>query len=115
MAISIDGVGSITGLYTEATTSSTNKLESILSTDMSTSSKDELLEVCKDFEAYFAEQLFKSMQKMVPESEESESSSSTLDMFQDMLTQEYAKNATEGDGLGIAQMLYEQMKRNYGL
>ena len=39
-----------------------------------------------------------------------------MKMFGDTLTQEYEKSATEqGDGLGLAQMLYEQMKRNYGL
>ena len=57
---------------------------------------------------------------MVPENEDEESSSisSYMDYFGDTLTQEYAKSATEsnnGKGLGIAQMLYEQMKRNYGL
>ena len=81
--------------------------------------EDELMEVCKEFEAYFTEQVFKSLERMVPESdEESSSTSSYMDYFGDMLTQEYAKSSTEsnnGKGLGIAQMLYEQMKRNYGL
>ena len=39
-----------------------------------------------------------------------------VDMFKDTLYQEYAESATErGDGIGIAKMLYEQMKRNYDL
>ena len=71
--------------------------------------------VCKEFEAYFTEQVFKSMKKMVPESDEKSSGSSALDMFEDLLTQEYAKNGAENGGLGIAQMLFEQMKRNYNL
>ena len=55
------------------------------------------------------------MQKMVPENEES-SSSDYMEYFGDTLVQEYAKSATnQGDGFGIANMLYEQMKRNYGL
>ncbi|MBQ5917021.1 MAG: rod-binding protein, partial [Lachnospiraceae bacterium] len=85
----------------------------------SKSTDDELMKVCKEFEAYFTEQVFKSLERMVPESdEESSSTSSYMDYFGDMLTQEYAKSSTEsnnGKGLGIAQMLYEQMKRNYGL
>ena len=31
------------------------------------------------------------------------------------MTQSFAEQATEGGGLGIAQMLYEQMKRNYNM
>lgn len=89
-----------------------NKLES---TDYSQSTEDELLDACKEFEAYFVEQAFKAMKKMVPENEEG-SSSDYMDYFGDTLIQEYAKSATEqGDGFGIANMLYEQMKRNYGL
>ena len=46
-----------------------------------------------------------------------------LDLFKkgdkcamDKLYQEYAEDATErGDGIGIAAMLYEQMKRNYNI
>lgn len=89
-----------------------NKLES---TDYSKSTDDELMDACKEFEAYFVEQAFKAMQKMVPENEES-SSSDYMEYFGDTLVQEYAKSATnQGDGFGIANMLYEQMKRNYGL
>ena len=64
----------------------------------------------------FTEQVFKTMEKMVPESEDSSSSTSYVSMFKDTLIQEYASLSSEsngGDGLGIAQMLYEQMKRNY--
>lgn len=89
-----------------------NKLES---TDYSKSTDDELMDACKEFEAYFVEQAFKAMQKMVPENEEG-SSSDYMEYFGDTLVQEYAKSATnQGDGFGIADMLYEQMKRNYGL
>lgn len=89
-----------------------NKLES---TDYSKSTDDELMDACKEFEAYFVEQAFKAMQKMVPENEEG-SSSDYMEYFEDTLVQEYAKSATnQGDGFGIANMLYEQMKRNYGL
>lgn len=89
-----------------------NKLES---TDYSKSTDDELMDACKEFEAYFVEQAFKAMQKMVPENEKG-SSSDYMEYFGDTLVQEYAKSATnQGDGFGIANMLYEQMKRNYGL
>ena len=93
----------------------TSKVQSGLSNLSSTSTKEELEEAAKTFEAYFVEQTFKAMQKMVPEDEDG-TSSDYMDYFGDTLIQEYAKSATEqGDGFGIAKMLYEQMKRNYGL
>lgn len=125
MSMSLDG---LYGQYNEMYTSSAakdsakaDKLKDTLSkTDYSKSTEDELMAVCKEFESYFTEQVFKSLERMVPKSDEDSSSSmsSYMDYFGDMLTQEYAKSATEsndGKGLGIAQMLYEQMKRNYGL
>ena len=124
MSMSLDGLYS---QYSEMYTSNAAKdsakadklKDTLVTTDYSKSTEDELMEVCKEFEAYFTEQVFKSLERMVPESdEESSSTSSYMDYFGDMLTQEYAKSSTEsnnGKGLGIAQMLYEQMKRNYGL
>lgn len=94
-----------------------DKLSDSLSKDYTNSEDDELLSACKEFESYFLEQVFKGMQKMVPKSDDDESSyTSTLkDYYQDELISEYASMATEqGEGLGIAQMLYEQMKRNIG-
>ena len=125
MSMSLDGLYS---QYSEMYTSNAAKdsakadklKDTLASTDYSKSTDDELMKVCKEFEAYFTEQVFKSLERMVPESDEesSSSTSSYMDYFGDMLTQEYAKSSTEsynGKGLGIAQMLYEQMKRNYGL
>ncbi len=77
---------------------------------------DELMSVCKEFEAYFLEQVFKQMQKTVPESEFSSSSTASLvDYFKDSAIRELAAQSTEQNSLGLAQMMYEQMKRNYGL
>lgn len=118
--MSVSSIDSYLSSYGDIYSDTTNKasgLEDQLSGDLSTASDDELMSVCKDFEAYFVEQTFKAMQKMVPESDDEESSSgaSTLNMFKDNLVQEYAASATEGEGLGLAKMLYEQMKRNYSL
>ncbi len=78
------------------------------------SADDELMDACKQFEAYFVEQMFKEMRKTVPVNAlDSGSNAQLVDYFKDNLTQEYAKEATERNSLGLAQMLYEQMKRNY--
>ena len=60
----IDNLNSIyaNSTYTNQTTNSiSNKLNS---TDFSKATDDELMEVCKDFESYFVEQMLKSMAKM---------------------------------------------------
>jgi len=115
---------SINSLNTSSTynnSAATNSLEnSLSSSDLSTASDDKLLAVCKDFESYFVEQVFKGMQKMVPKNEDdssSSSSSSLTDYYKDELTSKYASSASEsngGEGFGIAKILFEQMKRNYG-
>lgn len=114
MGISIDGAMDLYNTY-PTTDTKTDKLSDTLSKDLSTATDDELMNVCKEFEAYFVEQVFKSMQKMVPEHEyESTSTKTMMEYYQDELITQYAQSATqEGEGLGLAQMLYEQMKRNY--
>ena len=106
-------------MYTGNSSSSVNKLQSNLENkDYTTASAEELLNACKEFEAYFVEQVIKQMEKMIPESEESSTVGKYMDYFGDTYTQKLAEHVTasnNGNGLGIAQMLYEQMKRNYGL
>lgn len=79
--------------------------------NLDNSTDEELMDVCKSFESYFLEQVFKSMEKTIMKDEDSSSDSGYTSYFKDMLTQEYASNATETGGYGIAQMLYESMKR----
>ena len=99
------------------TSSSTNSLNKTLKSDMSQASDDELMDACKEFEAYFYEQVFKKMEEaLVPDSDDSSSSSTILtDYYKDNLIQEYSKSAADQSENGLAQMLYEQMKRNYEL
>ncbi len=114
MSTSINGAFGLNNTYgTQDTTA--DKLKDTLSKDYHAATDEELMSVCKEFEAYFLEQVFKSMQKMVPEHEyQSSSTKSMMEYYQDELMKNYATDATEQDnGLGIAQMLFEQMKRNY--
>lgn len=115
------GIGSYYMDSVSDTSSSTSELEKTLgSGDLSNASDDELMQVCKDFESYFIEQMFKSMEKMIPKDEdedESSSMSSMTDYYKEEMMSKYTEYASESDGgkgLGIAQTLYEQMKRTYG-
>lgn len=96
--------------------STASKIQNLNADSLKTSSDDELMDVCKEFEAYFLEQIFKEMKKTIPENEDMSSSSKSLtDYFGDELIKEYSAQSTDKQGLGLAQMLYEQMKRNYGI
>lgn len=113
-------MSSVTSMYSDvyanASRQSAEKLQNQLKSDYSQATDDELMDVCKQFEAYFLEQMFKEMVKTIPTSEESSgSTSSMMDYYKDMMIQNVASTATEQSGLGLAQMLYEQMRRNYGM
>ena len=70
----------------------------------------ELMEACKSFESYFIEQVFKGMEKTVVKDEDEEEND-YLANFKDILYQDYASGAVEKGEFGIAQMLYDSMKR----
>lgn len=87
-----------------------NELKSSLA-NVENATDDELMQVCKDFESYLVEQVFKAMKKTVQSSDEE---NEYMQYFGDTLYQEYAGSVASKGDLGIAQTLYESMKRNYG-
>lgn len=103
-------------MYASSTDQSASKLQDKLEGDYSKASNEELMDVCKEFEAYFLEQMFKEMMKTIPSSEESSGSTeSMMSYYKDELVKNLASDSTEQNSLGLAQMLYNQMCRNYGL
>ena len=90
--------------------SKTDKLQDTLAnSDLSNADDEELMEVCKSFESYFVEQVFKEMKKTVHSSDDD---NEYMQYFGDMLTQTYSESVTDSGQLGLAQLLYESMKRN---
>lgn len=112
-------ISGLTSAYTDllmnqANSSKTDALKDKLNTDYSKATDEELMAACKQFEAYFLEQVLKGMEKTVPESQFSSSSTSSLvDYYKDNMIQELATQSTETNSIGLAQTMYEQMKRNY--
>ena len=62
---------------------SANKISNLSNADMAGKTDDELMEVCKEFESYFLEQIFKEMEKTVTifKDEEDKGSTSHLVAF----------------------------------
>ena len=74
---------------------------------------EELMNACKQFESYFIEQVYKEMINTIPEEEYSSQATSTLvDYYKEQMVREMATTTSEQSGMGIARMLYEQMKRS---
>lgn len=103
-------------IYSAKQNQTASKLENQLSGNYANKTDDELMDACKEFEAYFLEMMFKEMMKTVPRSDSGSSyGASVLDYYQDAFIQEISKQSTEDSSLGLAQTLYEQMKRNYSI
>lgn len=112
-------ISNIAGMYSDiysTNNQSTTKLENQLNSDMTSATDEELMDACKQFEAYFLEQMFKAMLDTIPQNEDMSASTSTMmDYYTDEMVQKLASDSTENNSLGLAQTLYEQMKRNYDL
>ncbi len=103
-------------MNTQVQDTQTQKLQETVNGDYSNATAEELMDACKQFEAYFLEQIFKGMEKTIPKSESTSASTENLvDYFKETTIQQLAEESTETNSLGLAQMLYEQMKRNYNI
>ncbi len=85
----ISNISSLTDYYTSVTgeAGATELARSLSGKAENASTDDELMDVCKNL----------------------------VDYFRSQSIQELASQSTEKQGLGIAQQLYEQLRRNYGL
>ncbi|MBQ9590738.1 MAG: hypothetical protein IJR29_11230 [Butyrivibrio sp.] len=102
----------------ESKNASAELVKNKISNVSSKSSEDELWAACKSFEAYFLEQMFKEMQKSVDaiKPETGDNSTSTLvDYFKGETLQDICETSVETQSNGFAQMLYENLKRNYDI
>ena len=102
----------------ESKNASTRALQNKLENVSNKSSDDELWAACKSFEAYFLEQMFKEMQKYVdalkPETND-RSTQTLVDFFKDQTLQDVCATSVDNQSNGFAQMLYENLRRNYDI
>ena len=115
----ISNISSLTDYYTSVTgeARATELARSLSGKAENASTDDELMDVCKQFESYMLEQVFKHMDKTVMRNDDGKDASTEnlVDYFRSRSIQELASQSTEKQGLGIAHQLYEQLRRNYGL
>jgi flagellar protein FlgJ len=88
----------------------TDAFEKILKKASKQEEPKELMNACKQFETYFVHQLLKEMRSTIQPGGLVEKSRGE-EIFEDMLDEEYAKNASEAGGIGLADMLYKQLSQ----
>lgn len=75
-----------------------------------TASDEELMDACKEFEAYLVEQVVKQVKESMIDSEDDKND--YMKVFEDTMIEDISETISETSDLGIAQSLYESMKRN---
>ena len=125
MAIDMNSINSLSGISQYASSraasdkinSAASKVRKIQTDEDKAQVDKELMDACKQFEAYFMEQIYKGYEKTakVFSKDESGSMSKMVDYFKDLTIQDIAATGADTQSTGFAQMLYENMKRNYDL
>ncbi len=72
--------------------------------------KEQLKEVCKEFEGIMLNMMYKQMKKTVPKSDLFEQNAGR-EIFEEMLDEELMDDATQR-GVGVAEVLYKQLSLN---
>lgn len=116
--ISLDSLSSMVDQSkSTADANNASALKGSLGNISSASSEEDLLQVCKDFESYFVEEVLKEVKEsLTEEDKEKDSSLSTLtDYHMDSAIELVADEMVDQVGNSFTQQLYEQMKRNYNI
>lgn len=115
MSISVGADYYLNNSLTSQSATKAEKLSGALSgLDVASASDAELLESCKQFEAYLVEQMLKGMEKTIPKDEDEEENP-YMEQFGDIMYTQVADSIVQNGELGLARQLYESMKRNQGL
>lgn len=119
MSMDVSGITSMLNQTAAANNAAASKADGLTNSVnglSSSSTEEELMEVLKDFESYFVEQMIKQMKEtFTDEDEESSMASQYTDTFMDYAIQDMADIILDEAGGSMTQQLFEQMKRNYNI
>lgn len=112
----INGLNMDYSNYVSQSSAASAKMNKIRNMDYKNATDEELMDACKQFEEYFVEMTLKEVFKTVDLFGMGESTSSAMstskDLMKDSVVQSFAEKITEESNLGLAQQLYESMRRN---
>lgn len=83
-----------------------------LKRDAKTQSKDSLRAAAQQFESLFTQMMLKSMRDATKSVGDQLTGSDTVDFYQSMYDQQLASQLSKGKGLGLADMLVQQLTRS---
>lgn len=124
MSMDLTGLGMYTDYMTDTNRINTEnlqkKLENTANTAQTKEAEDDaLLDACRQFEAYLWEQIYKEMEKTTKlfsdDEDEDAYASNMVDYFKDSFVQQISSQTASERSNSLAQMLYEQAKRNYNI
>jgi flagellar protein FlgJ len=70
---------------------------------------ESLRQSTREFEALYINEMFKAMRKTIPDGGLIEKGMSE-DIYQEMIDMEHARVASEGNGIGLGQAMFEQLR-----
>ncbi len=115
----VSGITSMLNQTAASNSAATNKTDALQNNALGltkNSTEEELMDVLKDFESYFIEQMIKQMKEtFTDEDKESSMASQYTDTFMDYAIEEVADMMLEEIGGSMTKQLFEQMKRNYNI
>lgn len=91
----------------------TDSFQRVLEAAAQSQDDKELLKAAKEFESYFIHMLLREMRNTIPDDDENRlfPKSHGERIFQDMLDEEKARHMTQAGGIGLAQQMFQQMRR----
>jgi flagellar protein FlgJ len=85
--------------------------EALLEEAKAAGDTEKLREVSDQLEGVFINMMMKAMRNTIPESEGLFEKSTAEKMFQSMLDESYADKMAEAGGIGISDMIFDQMEK----
>ena len=78
--------------------------------DNKTKELEDLRSSCREFEAIYVMEMYKSMRKTVPDSGMFKKGMAE-EVYREMIDMELAKKTAAGDGMGIGKAMYDQLHK----
>lgn len=118
--MAIDGLGmnginrfyNMTNKETDTSQIALDKVKAELDSISDESSDEELMNACKSFESYMLNSVYKQMRESVKSiNKDDEDDNEYMKIFGDNLYEEYSNMAVQNSSLGIAQILFDSIKK----
>lgn len=114
MISSINGINNNMGLNVQASQSKAEQIdfEEMLKQVQEEKDEKKLMEACRNLESVFVNMMFKQMQSTVQKTGLTDGGFGE-EIYNDMLVEKYAEEASKGSGLGLAQVMFKQLSKNF--